>query len=64
MVISFKDIHQIFLNGIYFKELRIYQILLKWLANFNIFRKNHLTPFIFVQLTHMIILFFKWVKDS
>jgi hypothetical protein len=22
-VISFKDIHQIFLNGIYFKELRI-----------------------------------------
>jgi hypothetical protein len=28
MLISFKDIHQIFLNGIYFKELRIYQIFL------------------------------------
>jgi hypothetical protein len=40
MVFSFKNIHPIFLNGIYFKELRIYQIFLNYLISFNIFRKT------------------------
>jgi hypothetical protein len=39
MIFSFKNIHQIFLNGIYFKELRIYQIFLRYLMSFSIFRK-------------------------
>jgi hypothetical protein len=39
MIFSFKNIHQIFLNGIYFKGLRIYQIFLRYLMSFSIFRK-------------------------
>jgi hypothetical protein len=55
MVSSFKNKHYIFLNGVYFKELRILTRFLLDISQVKYFKKTPLNSFSVAQLIYKII---------